>query len=72
MASGTKQSKIAQALALAQRINKNKGFGAAKQQPLLASNMEEVVQTQFEEEIEINDFPQNARFKVTQKVIDVL
>eukprot|EP00122_Pirum_gemmata_P015966 Pgem_evm1s14923 len=60
-----KNSKVAEALARAQAINKSKNFKTAA---TLYKKKEVVIESQHHDnEIEINDFPQNARWKVTQR-----
>jgi ATP-dependent RNA helicase DDX46/PRP5 len=60
-----KNQKIAEAFARAQAINKSKNFGSAK--PLFGGQQHFFDTNHYDEELEINDFPQNVRWKVTQK-----
>ena len=63
-------SKAAMAAAIALRINQKKGFKPqAAPVPTAAQvqKVEEEKEGRFEKEIEINDFPQEARFKMTRK-----
>ncbi|KNC84514.1 hypothetical protein SARC_03260 [Sphaeroforma arctica JP610] len=65
MFKGGKLSAAARAAQIAAKINANKNFAAAAPAALQKDAAE--ANKHFEEELEINDFPQNARWKVTSK-----